>query len=99
MPRSRSSHCLPLFHLIWGRAPVVQFGEIVMILNLHPQGLSVSTIARRTGFDRKTIRKHIEQGLEAAVYDPRPPRLAPYAEYLRERVAALPGVIRPSPPP
>jgi transposase len=64
-----------------------------MILDLHRQGLSVSAIARRTGFDRKTIRKHIGQGLEAPVYGPRPPRLpqlAPCADHLRQRVAAFP---------
>jgi transposase len=72
---------------------VVRLGAIVMILDLHRQGLSVSAIARRTGFDRKTIRKHIERGLEAPVYGPRPPRLprlAPDADYLRQRVAAFP---------
>jgi hypothetical protein len=42
--------------------------EIVMILDLHRQGLSVSAIARRTNVDRKTIRKYIERGLEAPAY-------------------------------
>jgi len=31
----------------------------MMILELHRQGLSVSAIAERTGFDRKTVRKYI----------------------------------------
>ena len=35
-----------------------------MILNLHRQGLPVSAIARRTGTDRKTVRKYIQAGLE-----------------------------------
>ena len=35
-----------------------------MILDLARQGLSVSAIARRTGNDRKTIRKYIDCGLE-----------------------------------
>nr|WP_211109551.1 IS21 family transposase [Azospirillum tabaci] len=64
-----------------------------MILDLHRQGLSVSAIARRTGLDRKTVRKYIERGLEAPVYGPRKPRptvVAPYEEYLRERVTAFP---------
>ena len=66
----------------------------MMILDLHRQGLSVTAIARRTGRDPKTVRKYIERGLELPVYGPRqvgrPNKLAPYIEYLRERVAAFP---------
>jgi transposase len=50
-----------------------------MILDLHRQGLS--TIARRTGRDPKTVRKYIERGLEPPAYGPRQPgrpsKLAP----------------------
>jgi transposase len=53
---------------------VVTLGELVMILDLARQGLSVSAIARRTGLDRKTIRKYIAKGLEPPAYTPRPPR-------------------------
>ncbi len=42
---------------------VVRLGELVMILDLHRQGLGVSAIARRTGLDRKTVRKYIESGV------------------------------------
>jgi transposase len=55
----------------------------------------VSAIARTTGFDRKTVRKYIERGLEAPVYGPRKPRQAvidPFALYLRERVTAYPAL-------
>jgi transposase len=38
---------------------VTGLGEIVMILDLHRQGVGVSAIARRTGLDRKTVRKVI----------------------------------------
>ena len=55
---------------------VVKIGEIVMILDLHRQGLSVSAIARKSGIDRKTVRKYIGRGLEAPVYGPRKPRQA-----------------------
>ena len=64
-----------------------------MILDLHRQGLSVSDIARRTGFDRKTVRRYIARGLEPPAYTPRPPRptlLDAHHAYLRERVAAFP---------
>ena len=73
---------------------MVRLGEIIMILELHRQGLSVTAIARRTGLDPKTIRKYIERGLEAPAYGPRSAAggraLAPYVDYLRERVAAFP---------
>ena len=64
-----------------------------MILDLHRQGVGVSAIARRTGLDRKTVRKVIASGLEPPVYGPRPPRvtrLRPFEPYLRERLAAVP---------
>ena len=43
---------------------VVTLGELVVILDLQRQGLSVSAIARRTGLDRKTVRRYLERGLE-----------------------------------
>jgi transposase len=67
-----------------------------MILDLHRQGLSISAIARRTGSDPKTIRKYIARGLEPPVYGPRqagrPGKLAPYRDYLRERITAFPDL-------
>jgi len=72
---------------------VVRLGELVVILDLHRQGLSVSAIAQRTGLDRKTVRKYIAAGLEPPAYTPRQPRpakIAPFQAYLRERVAAYP---------
>jgi transposase len=72
---------------------VITLGEVVMILDLHRQGLSVSAIAERVGVDRKTVRKYIDRGLEPPVYGPRQPRsrrIDPFIPYLRERVAAWP---------
>jgi transposase len=73
---------------------VIQLGELMMILELHRQGLSLSAIARRTGRDPKTVRKYVERGLEPPAYGPRqvgrPSKLAPYLDYLRERIAAFP---------
>jgi transposase len=74
---------------------VIKLGELMMILDLHRQGLSVSAIARQTGADRKTIRKYIERGLEVPAYGPRKPRqtvLDPFTAYLRKRVAAFPAL-------
>lgn len=68
----------------------------MMILELHRQGLSVTAIARRAGRDPKTVRKYIERGLEPPAYGPRqvgrPSKLAPYLDYLRERIAAFPDL-------
>jgi transposase len=74
---------------------VIKLGEVVMILDLHRQGLTVSAIARELGVDRKTVRKCIGRGLEPPVYGPRKPRqrrIDPFVAYLRERVAAYPGL-------
>ena len=72
---------------------MIRLGELVMILDLHRQGLSVSAIARQLERDRKTVRKYIERGLAAPAYGPREPRpsvVTPFAAYLRERIAAFP---------
>jgi transposase len=74
---------------------VIRLGDVVMILELRRQGLSISAIAREVGLDRKTIRKYVERGLEAPIYGPRQPRptlLDPFTAYLRERVKAYPGL-------
>src|SRR4051794_27824707 len=57
-----------------GSGTVVSLGELMMILELHRQGLTVSAIARQLGIDRKTVAKYIARGLEPPAYGPRPPR-------------------------
>ena len=42
---------------------MVNLKGLMMILELHQQGLSVSAIAERTGHDHKTVRKTIARGL------------------------------------
>src|SRR5215468_11000018 len=56
-----------------GAGLVIKLGEVIMILDLHRQGLTVSAIARELGIDRKTVRKCIARGLEPPVYGPRKP--------------------------
>ncbi len=53
---------------------MIKLGELVIILDLHRQGLSVSAISRQCGLDRKTVRRYIERGLEPPAYGPRKPR-------------------------
>jgi transposase len=70
-------------------ARTVRLGELMLILELHRQGVSITAIARRTGRDPKTIRKYIERGIEAPVYGQRqvgrPSKIAAYLDFLRER--------------
>jgi transposase len=64
-----------------------------MILDLARQGLTVTAISRRTGDDRKTIRKYIARGLEPPAYQPRaagPGLIRPFEAYLRERLERFP---------
>jgi transposase len=66
-----------------------------MILELHRQGLKVSAIARQLGVDRKTVRKYIARGLEPPAYGPSPVQQKstdPFLPYLRDRLAAFPGL-------
>src|ERR671916_2703881 len=78
-----------------GGGSVLRLGDLVMILELHRQGLSPTAIARQLGIDRKTVRKYIARGLEPPVYGPRKPparRTDRFLGYLRERLAAYPGL-------
>src|ERR1700756_3213008 len=84
-----------LLPLAGGRGTVVKFGEFIMILELHRQGLKFAAIARQLGIDRKTVRKNTSRGLEPPTYGPRPRRQKstdPFLSYLRQRLAAFPGL-------
>lgn len=66
-----------------------------MIMELHRQGLSLTAIGRQLGIDRKTVRRYIALGLEPPTYGPRTPRpkaTDAFLPYLRDRLAAYPGL-------
>ena len=68
---------------------------VVVILDLHSQGLTVSEIARQSGLDRKAVRRYLQRGLEPPAYSPSKPRQAmldPSAGDLRGQVSAYPGL-------
>lgn len=72
---------------------MVNLKGLMMILELHRQGLPISVIAQRTGHDRKTVRKYIQQGLAVPKYKPRAARagaLDDFRGYLQERLQAWP---------
>ena len=56
--------CLPMLLRLAGATAVVRIGELVMIMELHRQGLSLTAIGRQLGIDRKTVRRYIALGLE-----------------------------------
>ena len=71
----------------------MRLAELIVILELHQQGMTVSAIARRTGLHRSTVAKYIARGIEPPAYGPRSPRptkLTPFERYLRGRIAAVP---------
>ena len=47
---------------------MIKLGELVMILDLHRQGLPVSAIARQLCIDRKPVHSAIAKGLEPPKY-------------------------------
>ena len=65
-------------------------------LNVGTENSLAGAVARRTGRDPKTLRKYIERSRDLPVYGPRqvgrPNKLAPYLDYLRERVSAFPAL-------
>ncbi|MCL6106499.1 MAG: hypothetical protein M1309_04005 [Actinobacteria bacterium] len=69
---------------------MIQGDEWFMIRQLFREGLTISEIARRTGRDRKTVRKAISAPKQPA-YKPRVPaesKLDPYKEYIDSRMDA-----------
>ena len=66
--------------------------EFLMIRDLYNQGLNISPIAQRTGFDRKTVRKYL------CVRTPPSPqprtgkssKLDPYKAYIQQRIRDYP---------
>ena len=63
--------------------------ERFMIRDMHREGLSVSEIARRTGHDRKTVRKVIGETLvpERKARRRKARKIDPYVPYLEKRMA------------
>jgi transposase len=68
---------------------VLSVDEWITVRELGRRGVSVSEIARQTGRDRKTVRKVLEEAapkLRAKSSEPREGKLAPFREYLLQRI-------------
>lgn len=74
---------------------MITHGELFMIHKLKQDGLTIAEIARRTGQDRKTVRKYLARGTAQPAYGPREPRpgvLDPYKDFVRRKLKAHPGL-------
>src|SRR5918995_4310674 len=74
---------------------VISLRGVVMIHDLKKQGLSNTAIARQLGISRRTVTRRLQEGIEAPVYGPRPPKpqlVGPFEACLRERVTAWPDL-------
>lgn len=62
--------------------------DFLMIRELKQKGWTISAIARETGFDRKTVRKHLNADTVpvSKKRTPRKSKLDPYKAYLLERI-------------
>jgi transposase len=62
--------------------------EWLLIKELYYQGFNKSEIARITGFDRKTVRKYLQQKTvpEPKKRPPKPSKLDPYKPYILEKL-------------
>ena len=69
-PPERKQSKIPSDFFAEGGSRVIKLEKIV-ICELKREGLSISAIARRTGLDRKTVRKLLDRGLAAPAYSPR----------------------------
>jgi len=76
---------------------VVTLGEIVLIHDLKRQGLSVSAIARKLSLDRKTVRRHLERGMEPPVNARRATRPCYYCPDIGRSVSRSPSSPRVEP--
>jgi len=67
---------------------MLQLEDWMNLRDLHNQGLTISEIARRSGYDRKTVRKYLnsDQPPRPRPRQKRHSKLDPYKEYLLSRM-------------
>ena len=95
LPNFTPLRMLSVWFLLTEGTEVITWERLFMLHELHAQGVSISAIARQTGLDRKTVRRHLAAGIQAPVYGPRTPQgslLDPYTAYLQTRLDQYPGL-------
>jgi transposase len=67
---------------------ILKMEEWLLIRDLYSQGLSISRISERTGYDKKTVRKYLNEKTapEPQKRATRPSKLDPYKPYLLEKI-------------
>ena len=74
---------------------MLKLEKIAVLQELKREGLSVCAVARRTGMDRKTVRKLQDRDHAVPPYAPRKPRprrLEPYEDYLARKIGDSPDL-------
>jgi len=66
---------------------VISLEEWVDIVSLHRQGLGIKTIARDLSISRNAVRRALTRGGPPEYHrDPRPSKLDPHKDYLKDRL-------------
>ena len=68
---------------------MIEAEEWLDMRSMYRQGMTISEIARRTGRDRKTVRRHVQGDTELPRYkkrEGRPSILEPFKEYIGQRI-------------
>jgi transposase len=68
---------------------MIEAEEWLDMRSMYKQGMAISEIARRTGHDRKTVRRHVQSDTELPRYkkrEGRPSILEPFKEYIDQRI-------------
>jgi len=71
---------------------MLKLEEFLMLRELHEQGLSISEIAKKTGYNRRTVRKYLESEVPpvAKKRSPKASKLDDYKDYIIQRLNSYP---------
>jgi transposase len=71
---------------------MLKLEEFLMLRELHEQGLSISEIAKKTGYNRRTVRKYLESDVPpvAKRRSPKASKLDDYKDYIIQRLNSYP---------
>lgn len=71
---------------------MIETEEYLMIRDLHTQGLNISQISRKTGYDRKTVRTHLNNNSMPEIKErgKKESKLDPYKEYIIQKLNEAP---------